>query len=237
MLSLKDAAIEYAQLGYSVFPVKPLDKAPPLIKEWQKWATTDVEQVRRWWNDWPSANVAIHCAGMLVIDIDGAEWSEENWETFSEMAQVTNWIVDTPRNGGMHYWYRLPEGEKVPNSVSQAAKGVDVRSDGGYVLVPPSRRDCGIYNWQGGQMIDVPLARLQSVPQTILQWVKSATSDGAKDNYRRARTDPTIPITDGTRNVILYRIGCYLRRGGAGEQSIASLSDDRKPEPLQATTA
>ncbi len=222
MATLKDAAVRYAEMGYKVFPVKPMDKAPPLVQNWPALATSDVKQVERWWNDWPTANIAIHCVGMLVIDIDGAEWSEDNWATFSEMAQVTNWMVDTPRNGGMHYWYRLPLGEKVPNSVSQAAKGVDVRSDGGYVLVPPSRRDCGQYNWQHGQFLDVPYERLQVVPQSILNWIKSKTSDKTHDSYRKTRTDPTIPITDGTRNMILYRIGCYLRRGGAGEPSLAS---------------
>ena len=74
-LSLPDAALAYATLGYKVFPIAPNKKAPPLIKAWQEKATNDIDQVQFWWAEKPSANIGLHCSGLngkhlLVLDVD-----------------------------------------------------------------------------------------------------------------------------------------------------------------------
>src|SRR5262245_27417027 len=68
-MTLTEAATRYAELGYRVFPCIPRDKRP-LIEAWQHAATCDVEQVERWWNQTPAANIGIAAAGLLVIDPD-----------------------------------------------------------------------------------------------------------------------------------------------------------------------
>src|SRR5690606_20430718 len=46
------------------------------------------------------------------------------------------WMARTPR-GGMHLYFATPS-VRIPCSVGRLTPGVDVRSDGGYVVIPPS---------------------------------------------------------------------------------------------------
>ncbi len=86
-----DSALELAKLGYYVFPCQwirkdgrcsclgkspncspgkhPLGAAAP---HGFKDATRDPEQINKWWDKWPMANIGIACgaSGIVVIDID-----------------------------------------------------------------------------------------------------------------------------------------------------------------------
>jgi hypothetical protein len=48
--------------------------------------------------------------------------------------------------GGMHLFFRYPAGERVGNSAGRLGLGLDVRGEGGYVIVPPSRTQSA-YEW------------------------------------------------------------------------------------------
>src|SRR5580698_2488904 len=71
MSDLHSAARLYAENGWAVFPIRPNSKEP-LIREWQKLATTDLDQVDAWWTQWPDANIgfAPESAGLCVVDVD-----------------------------------------------------------------------------------------------------------------------------------------------------------------------
>jgi len=70
--NLLAAAIHYAELGYPVFPCAPGTNRP-LTEHGFKDATGDIEQIERWWTKWPEANIGLPAAGLLVIDVDGAD--------------------------------------------------------------------------------------------------------------------------------------------------------------------
>jgi hypothetical protein len=57
------------------------------------------------------------------------------------------WFVDTGRvDGGRHYFYTYPPNCTVP---TRKIKGLEVRSDGTYVVAPPSIHQTGKpYRWQ-----------------------------------------------------------------------------------------
>ena len=65
------SALAHARRGWYVFPVQPRVKEP-LIKMWQNRATTDEAIIRRWWSQWPNANIGLACglSGFVVIDLD-----------------------------------------------------------------------------------------------------------------------------------------------------------------------
>ena len=67
--SLQDA-LALARRGLHVFPITPGEKAPPLIKQWQKFATTDPDQIRSWWSQWPDANIGTLEAETMVTTED-----------------------------------------------------------------------------------------------------------------------------------------------------------------------
>ncbi len=65
-----DAALAHAKAGFSVFPIAPNSKSPPLINNWPNLATNDTRQIETWWAEWPDANIGICTSGLLVVDID-----------------------------------------------------------------------------------------------------------------------------------------------------------------------
>lgn len=128
MSDLHSAARLYAENGWAVFPIRPNSKEP-LIKEWQKLATTDLDQVDAWWTQWPGANIGFvpESAGLCVVDIDPGA----NWPYDTDLTAFTAW---TPR-GGTHAYFA----GSLPPSQSKVMPHVDTRGRHSYVLVPPSQ--------------------------------------------------------------------------------------------------
>lgn len=147
MSNILDAALNYASLGYPVFPCQPNGKAPMTAHGCLD-ATTDPDQIRKWWSRWPEANVAIATVGLLVLDIDFADNPWPGDERAGDLLQSGACAI-TPR-GGRHYWFRQQEGKAWRNTTGRLARDVDTRADGGYVLVWPSVTEDGAYAWVDG---------------------------------------------------------------------------------------
>jgi hypothetical protein len=72
-MTFLNAAQRLASKGLRVFPVTPGLKFPPLFKDWQHKATTDLEIIQGWWTAAPDANIAVVCgrkSGVVVLDVD-----------------------------------------------------------------------------------------------------------------------------------------------------------------------
>jgi len=48
--------------------------------------------------------------------------------------------------GGTHYLFQIPAGSTIRNSASDIAPGIDIRGDGGLIVVAPSTTQ-GTYTW------------------------------------------------------------------------------------------
>jgi hypothetical protein len=130
-------ALEYGACGWPVFPCVPCGKEP-LTRHGHLDATTDRSRITAWWNRWPDANIGIPTggrSGILALDVDQPvglyAFEAEHGELTATRKHLTG-------SGGMHYLYRYPEGCGIRNSAGKLAPGVDVRGEGGYVIVPPS---------------------------------------------------------------------------------------------------
>ncbi len=176
--SLLEAALSYADNGVPVFPLTPEGKRP-LVEHGLHEATTDADQIERWWTDYPNANIGMPTgapSGMVVIDID-PEGIELARELRDDGRLPPTWAVRTPR--GEHLYYHAPE-ERIKNGVGERGglgKGIDVRGDGGYVVVPPSTDgQGGTYERRGGPHVE-PLPG----------WVADLRSDRRTDASRLER--------------------------------------------------
>lgn len=123
----------YAELGWSIIPISPRDKKP-LVK-WQKYQTTraSAKQLQDWAKRWPSASIAVvtgKLSGVFVIDQDSAEG-----QAFASALPETA-TVQTQK--GRHYYFKMPEGGKVPGVKVRFSPGLDLRGEGGYAILPPS---------------------------------------------------------------------------------------------------
>ena len=132
------AALAYARIGWPVFPCRPGEKAPATSHGFLD-ATTDPERVVCWWTAAPGRNVAIATGapGPDVLDVDvrpdGSGFAAFNELKRAGMTGHPRLIVRTP-SGGMHAYYA----GTAQRSGHLAARHIDFRGQGGYVVAPPS---------------------------------------------------------------------------------------------------
>ncbi len=147
--TLFKAALSYAKRGILVFPCEPGGKRPLTHNGFWD-ATSDVHRVKAWWGRWPAANIGVptgKSSGLLVLDVDPRDGG---LESLAALEREDGPLPETARSrtggGGMHVFFRYPPEEEVRNSAGWLGPGLDVRGEGGYVVVPPSRTQ-GPYEW------------------------------------------------------------------------------------------
>ena len=116
----------------------------PRINHWPENASKDKETVIGWLEKYPGCNWGVLCgskSGIVVIDVDchGAVNGMPKWKRLIKKHRDTpikTLAVHTPHLG-LHLYFKYPAGDvKLPPNLDE---GIDVRSDKGYVLAPPSR--------------------------------------------------------------------------------------------------
>lgn len=142
------AALSYSQeFGMPVFPVLPRGKKP-LIDGGFHGASTHPEQVAEWWDRWPDANIGFSpgSCGWLVTDLDSAEAEA----LAREVGLLDDVTLEVLTRRGRHLYFRLPRGVTIGNASLWEERGIDIRANNGYVLLPPSVHASGhVYSWRG----------------------------------------------------------------------------------------
>lgn len=263
-----DAALRYAALGWPVFPCGA-DKKPLIPKRdggnGYLDATTDAEQIDRWWRRWPDAQVAVAtgAAGLCVIDLDiDAEKGKDGMATFAlvENENGPHWcglIASSPR-GGRHYFYLMPDPPvqlAVDIDVGLLAagtkkSGVDVRAGGGYVVVPSPaspRRE-----WVVGDPFDADSSTGESDIGQMPAWLEAIVRGGKKPSAGpSASGESSAPLTlggvqiasikralqhiDADHHDTWIRVGMALKSTGAREQAYEIWTEWSATSPRWAT--
>lgn len=216
---LLQAALMYAGLGLSVFPLKPGQKSPA-FKGWQAKSTTDAAVIRAWWGKNPAFNIGIDCgkSGLTVIDYDAAGGKEgltirDNWRQSHIMPDT--WTVRTPR-GGVHEYYRA-----TGKTAAGLYPGVDVRGVGGLVAAPPSVFEGRAYEWEK-QPVLYPLAEPDSAVYTFLSPVPDDLDRRRKEPYRVPETIPE----GGRTSALVALAGSLIGKGLSPESAAAAIREE-----------
>lgn len=139
---IHSSARNYLQLGFSIIPVGK--NKTPLIG-WKKYQTEKptTEQIEEWFSK-PRVNIGLitgQISGVGVVDIDidklTGKFSPEAEELMQKLPPT---LISITGGGGRHYFYRLTKPLKSYNGIM---KGVDIKADGGYVILPPSVHESG----------------------------------------------------------------------------------------------
>ena len=210
-----DAAIEYASKGMAVFPLKAKGKEP-MTAHGVKNATTNFDTIEKWWTRYPNANIGIACGavsgGLLVVDLDekenGVSGSDSlhNWER--ENGKLPETVRSITGKGGAHLLFRIDHPEK--NKVN-LLEGVDIRSDNGYIVAPPSIHPNGNrYEWE----YDPEEYEIAQADKTVMKLL-SIGKKPVPDTF-------TVPdkIPNGKRNDTIYKTACSLQAKGLTDESI-----------------
>jgi P4 family phage/plasmid primase-like protien len=153
-----------------------------LVPHGLKDATIDADTIRSWWYQEPEANVAIATGGGLaVIDVDAEDGFEELEARFGDFPPT---LESTTGSGGRHLLYAT---EGKLRSKNGFHRGVDLKADGGYVIVPPSRHASGrCYAWDTPD--ELPSTELAALPAWVIAY---------RDRDKRAKPGPQPAVVGG----------------------------------------
>lgn len=215
-------ALELAQRGWAVHPLRPGDKVPASPHGCRD-ATTDPVQIREWWRTARDANAGIatgQASGVWVLDIDGDAGRASLAELEAEHGPLPRTLtVRTAR--GFHLYWRVPEGVSVRNGAG-IRDGLDVRGDGGYVVAPGSRHPSGaLYEWAE------PGADAVDAPAWLLELATRKAPPAPRPNRATVARGPTpAPSSAGARPVL--RDALQQR---TFNDAIARMRATRAPDP------
>jgi hypothetical protein len=170
--ALLAAALDAAERGWPVLPLKPSGKRPALHGEdacprtgpcsgghvkWEQRATTDPHRIHAAWSAGPfNVGIATGPAGLLVVDLDKPKNTKSSSDTpcgvttFEALCERAGQAVPATRtvrtaSGGRHLYFTAPAGTRLTNSAGTLAPLVDTRAHGGYVVAPGSTTLAGTY--------------------------------------------------------------------------------------------
>ncbi len=128
------AALAYAAQGWRVFPVRANKR--PLTAHGLKDASLDGDAIIRWWARWPFADPA-RALGPddVVIDVDGPA----GYRDFERLDGRHPDCVETLQAltpNGRHLYYAAAPGRRYRNTVRILGAALDLRTAGGYVVLP-----------------------------------------------------------------------------------------------------
>jgi putative DNA primase/helicase len=192
-------------------------------------ASTDEEKIQRWWEIWEDANIAIAPgkeAGFFVLDVDPRNGGDETLAFLERKhGRLSDTLIVDTGGDGLHLLFKYPD-FSVKNSTGKLGPGLDIKSDGGSIVVPPSLHMSGKrYRWRE----HAPIA---DAPDWLLQLLR----DGARKSYAIGQRQIDENIPEGRRNITLTSLAGTMRRRGLDaieiEPSLLVVNERRCDPPL-----
>ena len=203
-----EVALEYAQrYQFLVFPLA--GKVPFEGTNGYLDGSNNETVIRDNWEKYPNANIGITTgqkSGFYVVDIDprnGGDDSLKELEAQYGSLPVTASVKTG--SGGQHYYFKVPSDCQV-KSRSGIYPGIDIKSDGGYIVAPPSihPKTRKPYEW------DDPLDEfpIELPPKWLTKLIVSRYS------INKPSLEISKAILEGTRNATLCSFAGTFRNEG-----------------------
>lgn len=252
-----ELAQHYVGQGWPVFPCRShaeehvdqttgeivtLGEKTPLTPNGFKGATRFPRIIERWWSDWPYAAVGLPTGektGFFALDIDNKPGGANGFDWLAEMEAEHGPLPDTARvtspNGGLHIYFKYVVGTRNRGALGA---GVDIRSEGGYVLSAGSTMANGrSYKWETDtrEIADAPAWLLDLLlPKSAPAHTQYSLSAATNNAYVDAAVDRELAdlagAPMGTRNNALndaaFSIGTIVGAGALGEAEARALLQD-----------
>jgi hypothetical protein len=252
-----ELAQHYVGQGWPVFPCRShaeenvdqatgeiitLGEKTPLTPNGFKGATVNRPLIQRMWARFPDAAVGLPTGektGFFALDIDNKPGGANGFDWLSEMEAEHGPLPHTARvtspNGGLHIYFKYVVGTRNRGALGA---GVDIRSEGGYVLAAGSTMANGrSYKWvsETRDIADAPswlldLLLPKSAPTHTQYSLPSATNNAYVDAAVDRELADLAGAPMGTRNNALndaaFSIGTIVGAGALGEAEARALLQD-----------
>jgi putative DNA primase/helicase len=175
-------------------------------------ASTDEAKIRRWWDIWPEANIGVATgkdAGFFALDVDPPRGGAESLASLeAKHGKLPETRTADTGGGGVHYLFKYPA-FPVKNSTGELGPGLDIKGDGGAIVVAPSlHADGKRYRWKNS-------APIADAPEWLLRLLRETQRPRASES---AAIGGAIP--EGRRNNTLTSLAGTMRRRGMGFDAI-----------------
>ena len=172
----------------------------PLIANWQQLSPQTTDTIRKYWTQYPEANIGLSTNGLVVLDFDVKDAGVD----VSLPSIVKQYGLPGTRrvrtgSGGEHWYFKNTSGKPIGNGPLKGYPGIDIKGNGGQVVAPPSLHVNGRrYEVSTG----LPIA---PAPQKLIDII---TSPGTKAYKHEG------DIPEGQRHTMLVRTAGKLRSEG-----------------------
>jgi len=186
----------YYDYGWTIIPVQKGEKRPGL-PEWKSFQSRrpSKDELRKWFKS-PDVGVGLITgkqSGVVVVDEDS--YKEKGIEV-----KLSSPLIVQTGGGGRHYYFKYTEG--VNNAVNQD-KAIDIRGEGGFVVLPPTKHPSGNnYEWITG--LPDNLDKLPTLDESFAAEIASRPPTEELD------LNEYMFVGEGSRNDSLHRISCSL---------------------------
>ena len=209
--TLLDAALGYAEKGWKIFPLVACTKKPLWGSGAVHDATDDPQTIRDWWTAHPQANIGLACgepSGIDALDIDPRNGGDEGYRDLLDGRSEPDTCESRTGGGGRHrFFLHHPQA----HNNSHLRPGVEFRSTGYYVILPPSIHESGRrYECDGMFGID------ETPPADLPEWLLDEVRANRTSTFSGGQTlRLEKPIPEGQRNNQLMSVLGALRHRGA----------------------
>ena len=235
-MSMLEKALQFAGMGWPVFPCN-VEKRP-VVEGGFLAASVDPSRVEEWWNKYPNASIGsptgpiMGAEGAFVLDVDLPEGPGSLAGLEALYGRLPETVEQRTGSGGRQLFFKWPsDGRDIRNSAGKIGADLDVRGDGGYVILPPSGHPSGgHYQWMtsGVGLADAPEWLLKLVckkpEQEIIREYRTPdmASYGSTSAYGRAALEAEVSKViyagEGTRNHTLNAAAfCVAQLVAGGE--------------------
>ncbi|MCL4251809.1 MAG: bifunctional DNA primase/polymerase [Anaerolineae bacterium] len=230
MSSVLEAALAYVERGWSVLPCK--GKAPAI--DWSKLQVQrpPFSHVHEWHRRGYLQNVGVICGAvsnnLVVIDLDGLEAVKKFRDQFPRLLQTRTVVSGSGR--GQHIYLQCETLPPTARVTGTEFGGFELRSNGSYVIAPPSRHpESGLPYYA---MSEAPVMQVDQLDDVVafirtFQLAKRKADDaneaaaaitvitGSREQqYMRRAIDGELhrvrTATEGSRNNALFWAACHL---------------------------
>jgi len=203
----------YRELGLQVVPShlpapKPAQWKRPAVAEWKHFQEELLPEAQflRWYGDngifRSHANMGLITGrasrNIFVLDLDtykgpaAMDWWQAQLQ-LNNYGQFPHCWRSRTGGGGEHLFFRAPEHWLVPNN--NTAIGVDIKGQGGFVVVAPSLHTDGVYAWEAGWGPH-DAGELEEAPQWLLDAIDNLAE--AYGGHKPESRDDGVPVTTPT---------------------------------------
>jgi putative DNA primase/helicase len=235
--ALGDAAVWYPKnLGWKVFPCHSIVDGHCSCGKQECWdsnnqgkhpitqhglldATSDLAAIAKWWRRWPDANIGLatgEASGVDVLDVDPRNGGDDTLrELEAKHGELPATLQSLTGGGGVHYFFRHTTGLK--NTAGKIGPGLDFKTTGGFVILPPSNHISGrAYCWEGASRPeDIDAV---SIPAELLKLARGSSNGNGHGRTHVAKIAQIIP--DGEKHDTCVSVAGGMRRRGCNSEEI-----------------